>query len=107
MERDLYEELKSIEFKPMTFRLYNKIDDDMIPYSFGKKNNQTYGIDDFEYCKIPLDKKESFLLSIHNKEFLKKIGVLKSKIGEKDCVIDVNFNDNEINVIKLKETVLD
>jgi len=101
MNRDLYEELKNIEFKPITFGLYNRIDDDMIPSYLGKKNHEIYGIDDFVYYSIPLDKKEKFLLSIHNKDIINSIKTLKSKIEGKDCLVDVDYKESRINVIKL------
>ena len=106
MGRDFYEELKTVEFKPITYRLYNKIDDDMIPSYFSKKNKDIYGIDDFVYFPIPLDKKEKFLLSVHNKDFMSNIKGLKSQLDGKDCVVDIDHKNSEINVIKLRNETL-
>ena len=106
MDRDLYEELRNAEFKPITFRLFNKIDDDMIPSYLNKKNNDVYGIDDFEYYKIPLSQKEQFLLSLHNKEMMNSIKKLKLEIENKDCFLDINYKDKEINAIKTKKCTL-
>lgn len=98
---NLFKDLINAQFKPITFRLYNMIDDDMIPYSFGKKNNEHYGIDDFEYFTFPLEKNEKFLLSLHNKDMMNSIKLLKAKLKDKDCVVHVNCNEGEISVIKL------
>ena len=98
---NLYQELEKAKFKPITFRLYNIIDDDMIPYSFGKKNKETYGIDDFEYFSFELSKNEKFLLSLHNKGIMANIMALKTKLNDKDCVVYVNCEEGEISVIKL------
>ena len=52
ISRDYTKELEVAEFKPITFGLYNKIDDDMIPYTWGKKMNKVLGIDDFIFTQI-------------------------------------------------------
>lgn len=103
MYKDFYQEIKEATFKPITFGLYNHIDDDMIVSYLSKKNKKIYGIDDFVYYKIELTSKEQFLLSMHNKEFLSSVTALKNKLEGKDCVVDVNYGNKEINVIKLNE----
>lgn len=100
MTRDFYSEIEEANFKPITYRLYNKIDDDNIPYTLGKKNNTVYGIDDFVYYTFDLSKKEKFLLTMHNKEFLKNIKELNEKILNENYILDIDFNNGEINIIK-------
>jgi len=102
MERDFYNEIKTADFKPITYRLYNKIDDDKWVNFLSKKNNEIYGIDDFVYHKIDLNEKEAFLLSMHTKKFLSKIFELCEKVSDLDCIVDIDYNKSEVNVIKLK-----
>lgn len=100
--KDFYTEVKEGVFKDITFGLYNRIDDDCVPSYLSKKNKTVYGIDDFEYYVLDLDKKEKFLLSMHNKEFLGRIVSLKKKLEGKDCVVEVDYEKQEVCVIKLK-----
>lgn len=101
--RSLYDEIKDKEFQSISFKLYNKIDDELIPQIWSKNNNEVYGIDDFENLPLDLSEKDKFLLSMHNKEFLKLIGKLRGKIEkENQCIVYTDFKEQEINIIKLK-----
>ena len=98
---DLYELSEKAEYKPITFGLFNRIDDDMIPHLWGKQNNTVYGIDDFIYAELELTSKESFLLKMHNKDFLRRVSNLKKKFEGEMVIVDVDFNEGKINIIRL------
>ena len=43
---------------------------------------------------------------MHNKQFLKNVTNLKTKLVDKDCIVNVDFDKQEIDVIKLKTETL-
>ena len=100
--KDYYTEAENAEYKPITFGLYNKIDDDLIPQIWSKMKGEVFGIDDFVYATLALDNKEQFLLKMHNKEIMTRIMSLKKKYDNQQVVVDVDYNNGTINVIKLK-----
>ena len=102
LNRDFYNELETLNFKDIKFSLYNKIDDDYIPQKWGKDDNTTYGIDDFVYAEFDLDKKEKFLITMHNKEMLSLINKMKIKIGNDKIYTIIDFDNGNLIVIKLK-----
>lgn len=103
MNRDFIEEINNKDFKDITFSLYNKIDDDYYPKLLGKKNNTTYDVDDFEYCVLDLDKKEQFLLKMHNKEIVSSIKKMKNELEKKDYKIIIDYIIPNVSIVRLKE----
>ncbi len=99
--RDFYTELKNATFKSLTYKLYNKLDDEGFLLCLKNKTKENYSIDDFEYLEIELDKKESFLITMHNKELLSKIKDLKEKIEAINGTVDIDYNNGTVSVIKL------
>lgn len=100
--RDFYNELDTMVFKDITFSLYNKIDDEYIPLQWGKMDNTTYSVDDFVYCDVELDKKEKFLITMHNKEMMTAINKLKTKINNEKYYVNVDFDNGSLKIIKLR-----
>lgn len=102
LNRDFYSELDTMVFKDITFSLFNKIDDEYIPQQWGKTDNTVYGIDDFVYCDVMLDKKEKFLITMHNKEIMNAINKLKTKIKNEKYHVMLDFDNGSLIIIKLK-----
>lgn len=101
--RDFYEELKNNNFKPLTYTLYNKIDDDCYVQFLNKTYNEIYSIDDFEYYEFNMTDKERFLIKMYNSEYLSNVKKLKELFKDENKVkIIVDHNDGRLFLIKLK-----
>lgn len=104
MARELYEEMKLDKFKPITFGLYNMIDDDNFVQYLNTQYKNFYTKDDFEYYMFNLTDKEKFLLSIRNKEFLADIKKLQTLLLNDDTIkLYVDYTKLQILVIRLKK----
>lgn len=105
--RNFYEELKEAVFKPVTYTIYNKIDDECYVSFLNKKNNTIYSIDDFVYFDFNLEKKEQFLIKMYNKEYLKNVISLKNALKNiNEIKIYVDHDNGILRVIKLKDYII-
>lgn len=100
--------VSNLDFKNMSFTLYNMIDDDAFVMECERDSGELYGIDDFEWAYIDMPKKEKFLIKMHNKEMLNLIEDLKKKITETEKAFKIytRFDTGNLIIIKLKKAVL-
>lgn len=105
--RNFYKEIKSLKFKPITYTLYNMIEDDHFVEKLNKMDKTKYSIDDFVYAFFDLNDKEKFLLQQWNGEYMKNIKELKSKLENKEkCMVYVNHEYGMIVIVKLKTVTI-
>lgn len=101
--RDFYKEINDEQFKPITFGIYNKIDDDRFPLYLKNQYKNVYSIEDFEYQKFILDDKEKKMLQNNVPIMQLNVTILKQKLSKNDfmrCYVDKE--KNEIFVVRLK-----
>ena len=103
IKRDFYGELSRVTWRPILYGQYNKLDDEGFIIFVENMTKKKYDIDDFECCSFELSDREKFLITMHNKEYLKNIKLLISKleniIGVK---VHIDYVKGMIQVIKLK-----
>lgn len=100
--RDFFNELKDITWKPITYYMYNLLDDGgFIPY-LQNTYKERFSIDDFEYGVFKMCEKEKFLVQMHNKEYLQNVHILGKKLESNNKVkVNIDYNKGEVQVIKL------
>lgn len=100
--REFFDELKDVTWKPITYTLYNKLDEEgFIPF-LNNKYKERFSIDDFECGVFDLTEKEKFLISMHNKEYLQNVSSLCKKLDSYDKVkIHIDYDKGIVQVIKL------
>lgn len=106
MLKDFYAELDEKKFKPITFTIYNKMDDESFVTCLENFYGEKLSIDDFKYYDFELTDKEKFLVKMHNSDFLDNIKLLKEKI--KKChgaKIYVDYEQGLIRIVKLNSIV--
>jgi predicted RNase H-like nuclease len=103
--RDFYKEMDGCEFKPLTFGIFNKIDeDDNFPLYLRNQYNEVFSIDDFEYMKFVLDDKEKKSLKKNDPLMQLNITVLKQKLSKDDKIrFYVDKERCEIYVVRVKK----
>lgn len=107
MIRDFYTELKYTIFKPSTFTIFNRLEEEGYINELNHLYNDIISIEDVEYYDIDLTEKESFLIRMYNNEFGKNIEQLQEKVKErKDLILKVDRTNGKIRLIKLKRSVL-
>ena len=100
--REFFNELKNATWHPISFSLYNKLDDDGFILFLNTRYNERFSIDDFECCTLKKKKKEKFLITMHNKEYLENVKTLIRQLESNDKVkVNVDYNKGVIQVIKL------
>lgn len=103
MIRNLFKELNDENFIPITYRIFNFIDEDYFIRDVEKLNNERYSIDDFSYYEFELTNKEKFLVKMHNKDFLGNVLRLKRNLKNQPNVkVYVLHDVGVIMVVKLK-----
>ena len=103
IERDFYNDLSSLCFKPINYTLYNIIDEDYFIKKIENIDNTYYSIDDFVYTEIPLSEKEKFLINMWNHEYMENIKQLEIDLEiQPRATVYVNHEWGCIIVIKLK-----
>lgn len=104
IKRDFYEDLKNIIWKPISYGRFNSLEEEGFIAYVENMTKKRYDIDDFEGCSFELSEKEKFLITMHNKEYLKNVKELMIKvedlIGVKVCI---EYTKGMVQVIKLKD----
>ena len=107
LPRNFYDELKEEIFKPITYGIFNKMDDDGYINYLEKLHKEPFSIGDFKYYDFELTDKEKFLIKMHNREFLKNVKLLKQKLSEyKDIILYIDYEIGLIRVVKLNKLML-
>lgn len=102
--RDFYNEINDKEFKPISFGIYNKIDDDSFPLYIRNQYNIVCSIDDFEYQKFILDDNEKKSLKKRDSLMELNITILKQKLSKNDRIrVYIDKEKSEIYVVRLKK----
>lgn len=100
--RDFFNELKDITWKPITYYMYNVLDDGGFTEYLQNTYKERFSIDDFEYGVFAVSEKEKFLIQMHNSEYLKNVNALAKQLASNDRVkINIDYKKGEIQVIKL------
>lgn len=104
IKRDFYEELKNIIWKPISYGRFNSLEDEGFITCVENMTNKKYDIDDFEGCSFELTDKEKFLVTMHNKEYLKNVKELITKLEDLIGVkVFVEYTKGMVQVFKLKD----
>lgn len=103
--RDFYKEIEDEKFKPMTFGIFNKIDEeDNFPLYLRNQYNKVFSIDDFEYMKFILNEKEKKSLKKKDHLMQLNITILKQKLSKDDKIrFYVDKEKCEIYVVRVKK----
>lgn len=102
--RDFYSEIKEDNFKKITYTIFNKMDDEFYVKFLEQKFDELFSIEDFKYYEFNLSEKESFLIRMHNKEYLKNVKKLKDTFSKVIGVkIYVNYKEGKILIVKLNK----
>lgn len=104
IKRNFYEDLKNVTWKPISYGRYNTIEEDGFIAYIENMTKKRYDIDDFEGCSFELSDKEKFLITIHNKEYLKNVKELMAKVEDIIGVkVYVEYTKGMVQLIKLKD----
>ena len=107
LPRDFFEELKEEVFKPITYGIFNKMDDDGYINYLENLHKEPFSIGDFKYHDFNLNDKEKFLIKMHNREYLKNIKSLNQKLSEyKDIILYIDYEIGLVRVVKLNKLKL-
>lgn len=99
--KSLISELKEAQFKPITFSIFNKLDEEYRIHDLQLKLNEKFSIYDFEYYELNLEKKDQFRIKMHNKEFINEIKLIQSRL-KNNALLDIDFDNGSVKVIRLK-----
>lgn len=107
INRNFYNEINTLLFKPLNYTLFNIIEEDYFIYILNKMDNANYSIDDFSYAMFELNEKEKFLLKMWNKKYLENIKQLEKDIEyEPHAKVYVNHEYGSVIIIKLNTVKL-
>lgn len=107
MNETFYEKLKDLSFDPISFTLFNQIDEDDYIRQLEIYDKIKYSINDFECHYLSLTNKEKFLIKMHNKNFLKNIKTLIYYFRlEPRVKIIIDYYTGEVVIIKLKNILI-
>lgn len=104
MGENLIDEIKNADFlSPISYKLFNKLDDDYVINRLNKKYDEIFDIEDFEVHVVNFTDKEKFLLKMHNKQFTNKIMEIVKEYKSIDEVnVFVDHEEGLLEIVKLK-----
>ena len=106
-QRDFFNDIEELTFKPLTYTLFNIIDEDYFVDRLNKLDDTIYSIDDFTYAMYPLTDKERLLIRMWNNDYTQSIKDLQQKLSSQPRVkVYVNRQDGLLSLIKLKNVQL-
>lgn len=103
-KREFFDELYTCKTNPLTYTIFNEIEDDFFVGRMNMKYKNKYSIDDFVFYEFDLSDKEKFLLKMHNSDFMRCVKKLKKKLDDcEELRVYFSHNDGYIRVVKFKE----
>ena len=101
--RDFYKEIDDGKFKPLSFGIFNQIDDDSFPLYLRNQYNIYCSIDDFEYQNFELSDIEKKMLKNNESIMNLNLTILKQKLSKHDKIrYYIGEKKNSIYVVRLK-----
>lgn len=105
--RDFYEELKHVDFRQVTYTIFNKLDEDQYVRVLEKQIGKLLAIDDFEYYDFELSKLEKILIVSKVKCMMEDIDKLRKEIVDRvGMKLYLDTANGGIRVIKLTSVKL-
>ncbi len=107
INRDFLKEIKEENFIPVTFTIFNFIDEEYFVRDLEILTGEKYSINDFKYYNLELTDKEKFLIRMHNKNFLSTIYKLQKKfLNEPKLRFFIKFDEGSVLIVKLNSVQL-
>jgi hypothetical protein len=107
MENKFIQQIIEGIWKPITFTIFNFIENEWFVHDLYLLDKEKYTVDDFEYLKLELTDKEKLCVKMHTKVFLQQIEEVREFFEKEPRMrVYVIHETGSIIVVKLKDVKL-